>query len=181
MSTFDSEKEHTLQYPSSEMLQQVCYEDYSRLIETYDKIYEKVNIMLAFCGIILLVILGSVDFTFVRNICQSTTNAELFMGLLFFGCSAVSAICIVWAVIQLLFLMRSKSLLVFNSVDIRNEEIYRWNPDQAALWLIDKYTVVIDILRKTIKDKQKAYDSAITKIIVALIVYAVVLVIGKGM
>lgn len=181
METNDSTKEQVLQYPSAELLQQACYEDYNRLIETYDKIYEKVNIMLAFCGIVLLVILGSVDYTRVHEVCQASTNAELFAELLFLGCSVVSAVCIVWAVIQLLLLMRSKSLLVFNSIDIRNEEIYRWNPDQAALWLIDKYTVVIDSLRGTIKEKQKSYDSAITKVIVSLIVYAVALVIEKGM
>lgn len=70
---------------------------------------------------------------------------------------------------------------MFNSIDIRNEEIYRWNPDQASLWLIDKYTTVIDTLRGTIKDKQKSYDSAITKVIISLVAYAVVLVIEKGM
>lgn len=181
MEEVDSVKEQIPQYPSAEILQQACYDDYSRLIETYDKIYEKVNIMLAFCGIILLVILGSVDYTRVLNICKAATTAELFVVLLHLCCTVVSAVCIVWAVIQLLLLLRSKTLLVFNSIDIRNEEIYRWNPDQASLWLIDKYTTVIDTLRGTIKDKQKSYDSAITKVIISLVAYAFVLVIEKGM
>lgn len=76
--------------------------------------------------------------------------------------------------------MRSKKLLVFNSIDIRNDEIYRWNPDQASVWLIDKYTLVICALRETIKEKQKTYDSAITKVIISLIIYAIVLVMQKG-
>lgn len=37
-----------IHYPSAEMLLQVCYNDYQRLIDTYDKIYEKVNVTLGF-------------------------------------------------------------------------------------------------------------------------------------
>ena len=169
-----------MQYPAAELLQQICYDDYRRLLETYDKIYDKVNYMLAFCGILLLVIIGSVDYTLVQNLFLVESNSELLMILLLLCCSIISAICIVWAVIGLLLLMRSKKLLVFNSIDIRNENIYQWNVDQASVWLIEKYTVVVDSMRTTIREKQTKYDSAITKVIVSIIMYAIVLIVGKG-
>ena len=167
------EEKQAVQYPSAEFVQQACFEDYHRLIDTYDKIYEKVNVTLAFCGIILLVILGSVNYTYVADISRTQSNLELL-------CSVASAVCIIWAVIQLLLLMRSKTLPVFDSIDIRNEEIYRWNPDAAAVWLIDKYTIAITGLRTAIAEKQKKYDSAVTKVVVALLLYSIVLIIEKG-
>ncbi len=174
------EEKKAVQYPSAEFVQQACFEDYHRLIDTYDKIYEKVNVTLAFCGIILLVILGSVNYTYVVDICRTQSNLELFSLLLLLLCSVASAICIIWSVIQLLLLMRSKTLSVFDSIDIRNEEIYRWNPDTAAVWLIDKYTIAIAGLRTAIAKKQKKYDSAVFKVVVALLLYSVVLIIEKG-
>ena len=155
-------------YPSAEMLTQACYEDYARLIETYDKIYEKVNIALAFCGIVLLVILGSVDYTAVSNICKTQSNLEMFSLLIYLFCSMISSVCIVWAVIQLLLLMRSREVAVFDSIDIRNEEIYRWKPEKAAVWLIDKYTIVTNDLRTVISEKQSKYDSTITKMVIII-------------
>lgn len=175
----DDEKQ-AVQYPSAELVQQACFEDYHRLIDTYDKIYEKVNVTLAFCGVILLVILGSVNYTYVADICRTQSNSELFSFLLLLLCSVACAVCIIWAVIQLLLLMRSKALLVFDSMDIRNEEIYRWNPDAAAVWLIDKYTIVVANLREIIAEKQKKYDSAVTKVVIALLLYSLVLIIEKG-
>lgn len=174
------EEKQKIQYPSAEYVQQACFDDYRRLIDTYDKIYEKVNVTLAFCGVVLLVILGSVNYTYVADICRTQSNLELFTLLLLLLCSVASAVCIIWAVIQLLLLMRSKELSVFDSIDIRNEEIYRWNPDAAAVWLIDKYTIAITGLRTAIAEKQKKYDYAVTKVVIALLLYSVVLIIEKG-
>lgn len=118
-------KSEEVLYPSSELLQQSCFEDYKRLLDIYDKIYEKVNIALAFCGALLLVFVQNVDFSILSRLCQSESNSELFVMVLFVLCSFGSAITIIWATIQLLYLMRSKKITVFNSIDIVNEEIYK--------------------------------------------------------
>ena len=86
----------------------------------------------------------------------------------------------VWAVIELLLLTRSKSIIVFDSMAVRNDEIYNWPIDQAALWLIDKYTYSVFKLRKIIFDKQKKYDSTVNKIVISILSYAIVLINGKG-
>jgi len=174
-----------IHYPSAEMLLQVCYNDYQRLIDTYDKIYEKVNVTLAFCGIILLFIINSLNFTYVADILKTQSTSEFVILIMLLFCSAASTVCIVLAVIQLLLLMRSKTIYVFDSIDIRNDKIYRWNHDAAALWVIDKYTEVIagteEIagLRNIINEKQKKYNSTIIKVLVAFILYSIVLILEK--
>ena len=169
------------EYPSAELLQTTCYEDYRRVLDTYDKIYEKVNIALAFSGIILLVIMSSFDYTIIGRIINFTSKLELFPLLLCFLCSVLSAVLIVWAVIQLLLLMRSKNLTVFDSISIRNEGLYRESVEVASVWLIDKYTKAVTALRPEISNKQKAFDKVVLKIIIALLSYAVVLMVGKGL
>lgn len=169
-----------IKYPSSELLQSPCYEDYKRLVDTYDKIYEKVNIALAFCGIILIVILNSFDYTLITQLFSITSELALFSLLTLLLCSTLSVVCIIWAVIQLLLLMRSKAITVFDSIAVRNDEIYRWTPDEAALWLIDKYTYAVSELRIVISEKQKKYDAAVIKVVISILTYAVVLIIKKG-
>jgi len=169
-----------LMYPSAELLQTACYEDYKRLIDTYDKIYEKVNIALVFCGIILIVILSNFDYTIIRRISTTVSNLELFSLLAMLVCSALSAVFVVWAVIELLLMMKSNIITVFDSIAIRNEEIYRKSTEVASVWLIDKYTIATAELRNTVSFKQQKYDNAIVKVIVALLLYAVAAIIQKG-
>ena len=157
-----------------------CYDDYNRLINTYDKIHEKVNITLAFCSIVLLVILNSFDYTMITEMFCISSKLELFSILALLFCSAASLVCMVWAVVQLLLLMHSKAVTVFDSVAVRNDEIYRWSPDEAALWLVDKYTYAVSELRTVISYKQKKYDSAIIKIVISILTYAIVVIIEKG-
>lgn len=170
-------------YPSAELLQNTCYEDYRRVLDTYDKIYEKVNIALAFSGVILLVVMSSFDYTIITRILSLSkpSNLELFSLLTLLLCSLASAVLIVWSVIQLLLLIRSKKLTVFDSIAVRNEEIYRETKAIASVWLIDKYTQATAALRPVISKKQKSFDSAVLKIIISLLCYAVVVVIQKGL
>lgn len=167
-------------YPSAELLHPACFEDYKRLIDTYDKIYEKVNIALVFCSVIFLIILNDFDYTLLFETFNTKSNLELFSILVLFICSTISVIFMVWAVIELLLLTRSKSIIVFDSIAIRNDEIYNLPNDQASLWLIDKYTTVVFELRTIIFNKQKKYDSAVVKIVISILSYAFVVIIGKG-
>lgn len=168
-------------YPSAELLQNICYEEYRRVLGTYDKIYEKVNIALAFSGIILLVVMSSFDYTIICRIVAVQSSLELFSLLMLLLCSLASTVLIVWSVIQLLLLIRSKELTVFDSIAVRNEELYRETKETASVWLIDKYTQSVAALRPEIRIKQKSFDSAILKIVIGLICFAVVMVIQKGM
>lgn len=48
-------------YPSAEFLYSVSLEDYNRVLSNYDKIYDRINVALTLCGVILIVILSNVD------------------------------------------------------------------------------------------------------------------------
>lgn len=167
-------------YPSAAIVHSACYEDYKRCLDTYDKIYEKINIALAFCGIILLVILSSFDYTNILKITQNITKLELFSLLLYLICSAVSIICIVWSVIKLLLMLRSRTVTVFDSIACRNEKVYELIEEDAALWLIDKYTIAINELKIINNKKHKEYNAVIIKIVISLLAYAVVITMNRG-
>lgn len=51
--------------------------------------------------------------------------------------------------------MKGKDIPVFNSVDVRDAELYREDNETAAMWLIDKYTLVVFELRPIVEKKQK--------------------------
>ena len=53
-------------YPSAKILLEASYQDYIRLLDSYDKIKDKVNIILAFIGIILGFFLNYIDLKFYQ-------------------------------------------------------------------------------------------------------------------
>ncbi len=167
-------------YPSAELLYSICYADYQRIHSTYDRIYEKVNIGLVFSGVILVVIVSSIDLTIFQKM-WIATPLELFSLITFSACSIGSTVLILWAVIQLLLLLRSRSLQVFDSSSIQSEQLYKEQPEVAALWIIEKYTKSIADSRRVIESKQKTYDRAILKMIISIILFSVALIIKKGM
>ena len=166
-------------YPSSLLFKDVCFEEYKRLLEIYDKIYEKSNIALAFSGVILIVILSGFDYTVFKQICSANTK-ELFTICFLFVSTMISSLCIVWAVIQLLTILHGNILPMIDCQYIINEELYRECETVTSLWLIEKYTGMISIIKRKIKKKQKRFDSAVSKIVVSLVFYAISLIIQKG-
>lgn len=161
-----------IKYPSAELMQTACYEDYRRCLETYDKIYEKTNIALAFCGAVLVVFLSNIDFEMINKM-KDTQGHELFFQHIELICVLVSTGLIVWSVVQLLLLMRSQTIYVFDSIAARNEEIYNLQPNEAALWLIDNYTFATNEQREINNNKHEQYNSAIVKIVLSLLLYAI--------
>lgn len=71
-------------------------------------------------------------------------------------------------------------MIVFNSVDIYDDEIYKLQENEAALWLIDKYTKSIIELKEVTRDKQEKFDLAVAKLLISVVSYAIFLVLQKG-
>ena len=71
-------------------------------------------------------------------------------------------------------------MIVFNSVDIYDDEIYKLQENEAALWLIDKYTKSIVELKEVTRDKQEKFDLAVAKLLISVVSYAIFLVLQKG-
>ena len=166
-------------YPSAILVKETCADDYKRLLDTYDKVYEKVNIALVLCGVLLPSIVITFDYTKIQSIINAN-NMEMLSVISYLCVSLCSVLCMVWAIVQLLILMRSKKQITVDTVAMRNNKIYDSKPEEAAMWLIDKYTIVINDLKQVIGKKQHQYDSALVKVIISVITYALAVVISKG-
>lgn len=175
------ESNDNVQYPAAELLAQHTYEDYKNNLDSYNRIYDKVNVALAFCGVILLVLIEHVDFSLLRKALKATTFWTGFSMLFTFALSAISVGMIVYATIMLIRLMESKEVLVFNSIEFRNEHRYKFTPDQAALALILAYTNCIFDLQKKIKEKQTKFDSVIILMAGSVLLYVLAVIWEKGL
>lgn len=178
-STVEVETESS-DYPSACFLLDSCAQDYQRLQENYNRIYDKINVALAFAGVVLTIMLGSFDFAPAKLCVKDITVASLII-------TVVELICLVGgmgltliSIVYLLILLRGRIIAVFKSEDIRNEEIYREKESHAAMWLIDKYTRIVNEVRPVVQKKQEAFDKTLVVIIVGIILYVIAIVLRKG-
>ena len=178
-STVEVETESS-DYPSACFLLDSCVQDYQRLQENYNRIYDKINVTLAFAGVVLTIMLGSFDFASAKLCVKDITVASLII-------TVVELICLVGgmgltfiSIVYLLTLLIGRKIAVFKSEDIRNEEIYREKESHAAMWLIDKYTRIVNEVRPVVQKKQEVFDKALVTIIVGFILYVIAIVLRKG-
>lgn len=168
------------QYPSAQFLVDACFNDYQRLQENYSKLYEKTNIALAFVGVILTIMLGTLNFSSLSKIMGNMNVGQLLLALIEIGCCICGVGLLLISGIKFLYLLKGKDIPVFNSVDVRDAELYREDNETAAMWLIDKYTLVVFELRPIVEKKQKAFDSTLTMTIGGIILYSISVVLQKG-
>ena len=168
------------EYPSACLVLESCIQDYQRIQESYDKIYEKINIALAFAGIILTIMFGSFDFSSAELNVKDMEVWQLMITCVELLCLIGSVILLIGSIIFLLTLLRGKKIAVFKSEDIRNFEVYRQKDSHAAVWLIDKYTKIVHGMRPIVQEKQVSFNKALTVIIIAMILYAISAVLSKG-
>jgi hypothetical protein len=165
---------HTkVRYPSAELLIQPCMEDYKYQLESYNRIYDKVNVAMALCSAVLFAILSSVDFKYVPVILGATTAGKFFRSAIPFASSLGSAVFIAISTVQLLNLMASRKLTIFDSVAFRNEHCYFDPAEKTAFLLVVSYTNATHNLRATVHEKQTAYDKAVKSMIVAIVLFSV--------
>ena len=70
------EENREVTYPSAKIILDATYQDYIRLLNSYDKIYDKINIMLAFVGVILATFVTVVDFNVFNGTVDKLTRLE---------------------------------------------------------------------------------------------------------
>lgn len=158
-------------YPSAEMLLNVCMEDYKRLQDSYDKIYEKVNFALILAGVMLGTLPSHID---IASFQLSVRDMNLF-GLilaLIKEITSVGVIILVFAVtIRLLFLLRGRKVYCFKSEDIIDEKIYKQDNEIAATWVMEKYTKIVGEMRPVVEEKQRKFNDTIMLMIGGIILY----------
>lgn len=167
-------------YPSAELLVEACFQDYLRIQESYNKLYEKVNMTLAFLGVILTLMMGTLTFPFEGVSVQDITIRDLVVLLAIVFTSLAGLILVLVAVIRLLFFLRGKQIPVFCSEDIRNQEIYRENREVAALWLIDKYTKIVCDMRTIMAERQRSFNNWLTVAVIGIVLYVISMLLQKG-
>lgn len=167
-------------YPSAVLLVEACYQDYQRIQDNYNKLYEKINVALAFAGVILTIVLGTLDFSHAAVKISGQPLWKIVLMILELLCTVGSVLLIMVSVLWLLMLLKGRMVKIFKSEDIRNNKIYKEEEENAAVWLIDKYTQVTFAMRTIVKKKQKSFDQALQIIIIGIIMYAVSIVLQKG-
>lgn len=161
------------QYPAAVLLQEACYRDYEGLIDRYSKIYDRINIVLGVCGVLLFAVLDTFSFEDILNIKARCAKENPLLVIAPVAFSALSALFLIGTLIKLLCLVRSNSLRAFDSLPIRNKKLYFLTPDQAALWLILSYTNAIANLKDVVAKKQNELNTSIVLLVVSILCYAV--------
>lgn len=174
------ESKESFDYPSACFLLDSCIQDYQRLQKIYNRIYDRINMALAFAGVVLTIMFDSFDVSIAKLYVKDMTVASLIMTSVDLICYIGGMGLILAAIIYLLILMRGRELAVFKSEDIRNEEIYNLKESHAAMWLIDKYTKIVCQVRPVVQKKQKSFDNALVVIILGIIMYAIAIILRKG-
>lgn len=93
------------EYPSACFLLDSCVQDYQRLQDNYNKIYEKINIALAFSGVILTIMLGTFDFSPAKFHVSNMKIWEVILTSIEVICLGGSLMVTIGAIIYLLFLL----------------------------------------------------------------------------
>lgn len=167
-------------YPSACFLLDSCIQDYQRLQENYNRIYDKINVALAFVGVVLTIMLSSLDFSPAKSCVETMNVATLIITSIELICLVFGLGLTLFSTIYLLILMRGRKIAVFKSEDIRTCEIYKEKEEFAALWLIGKYTQIVNDVRPIVQKKQISFDRAVIAIIAGIILYAIAVILRKG-
>lgn len=173
------EKEKEI-YPSAKILLEASYQDYIRLLDSYDKIKDKVNIILAFIGIILGFFLNYIDLKFLNRICFSLKISELLVYLVHAILLFICVFALIYCIVKIFDLLKGKNLLVFKSEDIREGDLVKESEEFVTLWLINRYTICSNDIRPIINYKQNELTKVIKATIILTIIMIIILILQKG-
>ena len=170
----------TPKYPSAEFLYSVSLEDYNHTLNNYDRIYDRINIILTVCSAVLIVFLTNINLKCVFDWRSYTTDLEKISVLIYVGLALSSAILMIIAVIKLLLLSRSKELLCFDSNSIKEETLYEEKVEDAALWVTLQYIKVINDIRIKAKEKQDKFNNTVILMVISILCFAFSVLICNG-
>lgn len=164
-------KEPVLNYPGSKASLDECIRVYESLMSSYDKIYERINIVVTIAGLVLLVGVDNINGMRITNQNPWAAIAILlsFIGLFFVGKSLLS----------LITLLKSSGLSMIDPNFIQAQRLYE-KPEVAVemLW-IDRYIEINNKNRKICQQKQKKLDTCVSNIIYAVLMICLSLLINN--
>ena len=161
------------EFPASEVLYKLCYEEYKRKQDLYDKLYERVNFALAFSGAILVVLIKEFDFKLLVNY-SDITNPTLYGSL--FLCITFGTGLLMRAIFILLRALMSTRTA---SLDTDLKELKGENKEKVEAILIERLNGIIS-RQRSVNDKKQGYiNSAIRYILISLVLFCIYVIL-KG-
>lgn len=163
----------SLEFPASDVMFKLCYEEYKRKQDLYDKLYERINFVLAFSGGILVVLIKEFDFKLLVNY-SDITNPTLY-GSLFF-CIIFGTGLLLWAIFTLL-----KALISMKtpSLDTDLKKLRTESKGKVEIILIERLNEIISRQRIANDKKQKYINAAIQRILISMVLFGVYVIL-KG-
>ena len=162
------------EYPAAELIANTCKEEYMRLINTYDNIYNKVNILLVVCMAIFIAQAESFNGNaLVKSIMSANTEIKVICLIMQLCFSAIALLLILGATVLLCLLLKSQKMPVLNCLDIRNQNVNEYKLENEANTLLVLYTNVIAEMNPIIEKKQKRYDLSVILVATSVVLFAI--------
>jgi len=168
-------------YPSSQYISDVFLDVYNKLFSIYQKIYDRINITIAACGIVLAVIIENLRTVYIHDN-NLTTGCVDILSICVIILSGISCLCVFTSLFILLFLSRGKPIIpVLDWDDIIKVRLYDETIDVASLFIVKRYTSILNDLNKAIQQKQKWLNAAVLIQIIAIFSFFLSFIIRKGL
>lgn len=175
----DNQETVDSKYPAAIFLVDTIYQDYIRLMDSYNKIYDKLNIILVFVGIILGIIINNIDLKIFQTDCSNRMLWQVALLVLHVLLLVISIILMIYSIYMIFKLLKGKGIYVFKSEDLRNNHIYRETVEVAAMWLIDKYTECTASIRPVLDENQKDFQNIVKSVTLLILILITVLFMQK--
>ena len=164
---FFNMKENTDQKVAHYLGTKACLEEcrrvYDFIISDYDKIYDRISIVISIAGLVL--------FTGINNIRLEMMTSGNCLNWFSIILSFSGLICIFVVFYKLIIVLKSKKLASIDPYVIEKEVLYKLEDDKVELYWISKYIKINKENKGICQDKQNILNKSIV-----LIIYSVVLI-----
>lgn len=165
---------------SAKYCAEACYRDYQRLQDTYDKMYNKGGVLLGFIGVILTILVSSLNFKSIFAFYYDLNINWIYV--LIVGIHAMSLVIIGYLLYEINEFFSGMNLMVFKSEILLEgkEHFYDWQEEDVAKWLMKQYTECNAMLREAINAKQEIFERMVTFVIYLIVLSFIIMAIEKG-
>lgn len=163
-------------YPSADLVRLVCAEDYLRVIDTYNKMYDRTGIVLGLFATVFIFIVSNFDY---KKLLQLAEAKECFTFISLLLCFLFSFGLMVYSICQLLSIMRSRAQLAIDSELIKNNRIHEYEKEEVSAWMIEQYTKSASSIKRAIEEKNAIFNRSITCTMFSIALYTIGFIVQK--
>jgi len=166
-------------HPSAGFLYELCLEDYKQVTADLDRLDDRILIAAAVCGAMLIAVLNTLDGSIFARWSAYPDPLRIAAGVYAF-CALGSAVLLAIVVVKLLLLSGWKAKLAFDNISAKSSSLSSKGEEEAALWAIQQYRCLIPAVGERTAKKRKSFHTALILVIIALLAYAVAVIIYRG-